>query len=160
MQRHVIPILGMVLLTLGSASLVVAQTSDSAAVMLETAKSMEVIDGNLAAAIEQYEAIVSRYPDRRPIAAEALLRMGGGYEKLGQARAREVYERLVRDYADQAEPVATARARLAALAVEPTPPSPASPHGVAVGRSQGRLPRGQRLTGRQPGDLRRLGGRR
>ena len=125
MQRHVIPILGMVLLTLGSASLVVAQTSDSAAVMLETAKSMEVIDGNLAAAIEQYEAIVSRYLDRRPIAAEALLRMGGGYEKLGQARAREVYERLVRDYADQAEPVATARARLAALAVEPTPPSPA-----------------------------------
>ena len=120
MRRHVISLLAVVLLA--TASLLVAQTPDSAAIMLETGKNLEVIEGNLDAAIEQYAAVVSRYPDRRPIAAEALLRMGRGYEKLGQARAREVYEQLVRDYADQTHFVADARERLARL--EDAPPSP------------------------------------
>ena len=45
--------------------------------------------------------------------AQALLRMGSAYEKLGQVGdAREEYERLVRDYPGQAEAVAAAQARL------------------------------------------------
>ena len=122
MRRHVIPLLGMVLLAFGSASFLVAQTPDSAEIMLEAARQMELIDGDLEAAIAQYEAIVSAHSDQRAIVAEALLRMGDGYEKLGQAGAREVYEQLVRDYADQAEPVAAARARLEGLEV--AAPSP------------------------------------
>ena len=122
MRRHVISLLAVVLLAFGSASFLVAQTPDSAEIMFEAARRMELIDGDLDAAIEQYAEIVSRYPGRRAIAAEALLRMGSGYEKLGQARAREVYERLVRDYADQTRIVADARDRLARL--EDAAPAP------------------------------------
>ena len=123
MRRHVIPLLGEVLLTLGSASLLIAQTPDSAEIMFEAARQMELIDGDLDAAIEQYRAIVSTHPDRRAIVAEALLRMGSGYEKLGQARAREVYERLVREYPDQTTVLVLAREGLSRLTVESTPPS-------------------------------------
>ena len=116
MRRHMISVLGLlgiVLLASVSASLLVAQTPDSPEVMLEAARQLEVIDGNLEAAIEQYSAIESRYPDRRAIVAQALLRMGSAYEKLGQVGdAREEYERLVREYPGQAEAVAAAQARL------------------------------------------------
>jgi hypothetical protein len=43
------------------------------------------------------------------------VQMGGCYEKLGRAEARKAYERVVRDYADQPETVAQARARLSKL---------------------------------------------
>ena len=121
MRRNVIAFLAVVLLTLGAASLLIAQTPDSADIMFEAARQTELLDGDLEAAIEQYEAIVSRYPGRRAIVAEALLRMGSAYEKLGQARAREEYERLVRDYADQTTVLAQAREGLSRLTVEPAP---------------------------------------
>ena len=125
MRSHVIPLLGVVLLTAGYTSLLVAQTPDAAEIMFEAAKAMELIDGDLEAAIEQYQAIVTRHPDRRAIVAKALLGMASGYEKLGQVRAREVYERLVREYADQATVLALAQEGLSRLTVESTPPSPA-----------------------------------
>ncbi|MEE8200589.1 MAG: hypothetical protein V3R29_05400, partial [Candidatus Acidoferrales bacterium] len=53
--------------------------------------------------------------ENRPAVAKALLQMGQCYEKLGNAEAREAYERVLRDYAEQAEQVGAARARLAAL---------------------------------------------
>ncbi|MCH7749664.1 MAG: tetratricopeptide repeat protein, partial [Acidobacteria bacterium] len=115
MRRHVIPLLGMVLLAFGSASFLVAQTPDSAEIMFEAARQMELIDGDLEAAIEQYAEIVDRHPDRRAIVAQALLRMGSGYDKLGSAEARTIYEQVVNDYADQPEQVTTAKAKLAAM---------------------------------------------
>ena len=124
MRRHVIPLLGVVLLTVGTASLLIAQTPDSAEIMFEAARQMELINGDLEAAIGQYAAIESTYPDRRAIVAHALLRMGSAYEKLGQARARGVYERLVREYADQTMVLTLAREGLSRLTVEPTPASP------------------------------------
>ena len=121
MRRHVMSILGVALL--GCTSLLIAQTPDSAEVMFEAARQMELIDGDLDAAIAQYAATVSRYPSRRTIVAQSLLRMGSGYEKLGQARAREVYEQVVREYADQTEVLALAREGLSRLTVESMPPS-------------------------------------
>ena len=113
MRRQVISLLAVVLLAFVSTSLPRAQTPDSAEHMLEAARQMELIDGDLDAAIEQYEEIVSRHPERRAIVAQALLRMGSAYEKLGQVRsAREEYERLVRHYPDQVEAVAAAQTRL------------------------------------------------
>ena len=128
MRRHMISLLGllgMVLLAFGTASLLVAQTPDSPEIMLEAARQMELIDGDLDAAIVQYAAIVSRHPSQRAIVAQALLRMGSAYEKLGQVRdAREEYERLVRDHAGQTTVLALAREGLSRLTVEPTPASP------------------------------------
>jgi Tol biopolymer transport system component len=89
-----------------------------AEVALQAAIKIETIDGDLKAAIEAYKRIVATYESNRPVAAQALARMGQCYEKLGAAEtqeARKTYERLLRDYADQSEVVALARMRLAAL---------------------------------------------
>jgi Tol biopolymer transport system component len=106
-----------------------AQKSQSADVLLGAALHQEEVEGNLEAAIETYKKLLAEFPGNRPLAAQAQLHLGFCYEKLGEAQAKEArtaYERVVRDYADQAETVAQARARLAALA--------------ALGRGAGSVP--------------------
>lgn len=90
--------------------------------LFQQALVKERAEGNLHGAIDLYERIVQDYPEDHALAAKALVQMGQCYEKLGKAEARKAYERIVRDYADQAEPLQVARARLAAL----TSPSPTS----------------------------------
>jgi Tol biopolymer transport system component len=90
-----------------------------AEVALQAAIKTETIDGDLKSAIEQYKKIAGMPDADRTTIATALLRMGRCYEMLGQAEARAAYERLVRDFADQADIVAQARTRLAALAGPP-----------------------------------------
>jgi Tol biopolymer transport system component len=87
-------------------------------VALQAAIKIETIDGDLKAAIEAYRHVAATYGSDRAVAAKALVRVGQCYEKLGEAQtkeARAAYGRVVRDYADQAEIVAQARVRLAAL---------------------------------------------
>lgn len=93
-----------------------AQKAQSAEVLLGEAFHQEEVEGNFEAAIETCKKILTGYPDNRPIAAKALLQMGRCYEKLGRDSARDAYERLIRDYADQSDQARLARARLAALA--------------------------------------------
>jgi len=89
---------------------------DRAEVALQAALKKEAVDGDLKGAIELYKKVAAS--TNRAAAAKALLRMGHCHEKLGDAEAgeaRKAYQRLVRDFADQAEIVAQARVRLAAL---------------------------------------------
>jgi len=86
---------------------------DRAEVALQAALKKEAVDGDLKGAIELYKKLAQSA--NRAVAAQALLRMGQCHEKLGNAEARTAYQRLVRDFADQAEIVAQARVRLAAL---------------------------------------------
>ncbi len=92
-----------------------AQTQDKAEVALKAAMDKEIVDGDLKAAIEQYNKILAQKSTPRPVAARALYQLGQCQEKLGQTEARKAYERLVKDYGDQAEMVARARVRLAAM---------------------------------------------
>ena len=92
------------------------QQKDQAEVDLQAAIRMETVEGNLKGAIEQYKKIAALPGAGRATVATALLRMGQCHEKLGNTEARAAYERLVRDYADQAGVAAEARSRLAALA--------------------------------------------
>jgi Tol biopolymer transport system component len=93
-----------------------AAQSGPAETMLEAARKLEVVDGDVRKAAAAYQAVVERFPDRSAIAAEALLRLGGAHEKLGEvAQARAAYERLVRAHGEQTEQVSAARGRLAAL---------------------------------------------
>ena len=92
-----------------------AQQTNSAKVMFEAAKKKEVVDGDLNGAIQQYKEIVSKFKNDRAIVADALIRMAESYQKRGDAQAVKVYERLVQEFGDQKEAVATARQRLAAL---------------------------------------------
>lgn len=92
------------------------EAPDKAEVALRAAMEKESVAGDLKAAIEEYRKIATSYAkSNRAIAARALLRMGQCYEKLGDAEARKAYERLVMEFADQAEPARAARERLAAL---------------------------------------------
>ncbi len=78
----------------------------------------ERAEGNLHEAIDLYEQIARDFPDDHALAAKALVQMGQCYEKLGKAEAKKAYQRVIRDYADQAEPLQVARSRLAALTTE------------------------------------------
>jgi Tol biopolymer transport system component len=95
--------------------LAAAQKNDQPELLLQNAIQTEMVDGNLKAAIEQYNKILAQKATPRPVAARALFQLGQCQEKLGQAEARKAYERLVKDYGDQAEIVAQARVRLAVL---------------------------------------------
>ena len=86
--------------------------------LFEKALYVEEGQGDLSKAIAIYQDILKRFPGNREVAAKAQLHLGFCYEKSGLKQAQEAraaYERVVRDYADQAEIVAQARVRLAVL---------------------------------------------
>ena len=81
-----------------------------ARVLFEAARKAEIVDGDLKVAIEQYKKVVAS--GNRALAAQALVRMAESYQKLGDGEAKTTYERVVREFGDQREAVAVARARL------------------------------------------------
>jgi Tol biopolymer transport system component len=78
--------------------------------LFKAAMNTEMVDGDLRAAIEQYKKVAAG--SDRALASQALLRMAECYQKLGDPQAQVVYERVVRDFADQESSVAAARLRL------------------------------------------------
>jgi len=110
---------GLICAALFAGSLANQAKDNKAEVALQAAIKTETVDGNLKGAIEQYQKIAAQPGAGRATVATALLRMGQCYEKLGDAQAKEAraaYERVVREFGDQAGIVAQARTRLAALA--------------------------------------------
>ena len=94
-----------------AAALVFAQASPD--MELKAAMHQEQVLGDLQGAIAAYRKISERYPNNRVIVARALVQMAQCYEKLGDAQARNIYERVVREFGDQREQAAIASARLA-----------------------------------------------
>jgi len=81
---------------------------------LEAAIHAEMVVGNLALAMQQYEALLSEPGVSRAVAARARLQMAQCYEKLGQRKeAYNSYRRLTTDFSEQSEIVAQARLKLA-----------------------------------------------
>jgi hypothetical protein len=99
------------ILVLVLASSALAQAPEA---MLRAAMDKESVDGDLKAAIEQYKKIVSSKGANREVVAKALVRLGACYERQGDAEARKAYERVVREFGEQADSVRQAQARLAA----------------------------------------------
>ena len=100
-----------------AAGLAAAAAGDGEA-LFEQALRKERVDGDLKGALEIYQRIVKESAADRPLAARALVQLGKGQEKLGRAEARAAYERVLTDYADQADAVTEARQRLGRLAGE------------------------------------------
>jgi Tol biopolymer transport system component len=92
-----------------------ARQSRPAEALLGAALHQEEVEGNLEAAIETYKKFLAEYAGNRPLAAQASLRVGRCYEKLGLAEARKAYQRIVSEYAEQRDTATAARARLAGL---------------------------------------------
>jgi Tol biopolymer transport system component len=98
-----------------TAQLATAQKNDRAEVLLQAAQHKQLVEGDLKGAIKIYDQIVANHGNNRAVTAKALIQKGRCYEKMGSAEARKAYDRVVRDYADQREMVAEARARLSTL---------------------------------------------
>ena len=80
--------------------------------LFQQALSKEQAEGKLNDAIVIYQRIVKEFAGDRALAAKALLRLGEAYQKLGDKQAQAAFERVVRDYGDQKDAAALARARL------------------------------------------------
>jgi len=104
-----------VLAALLTASSAIAQKDDQAEVLMQAAHQKQLVEGQLEEAIQLYKRIVQEHSGNHAVAAKALLEMGQCYEKLGNTEARKAYEHVLRDYADQNQAAAQARARLAVL---------------------------------------------
>ncbi len=85
----------------------------------------EEVQGDLKKALSLYDRIVQQYAEDRAIAANAWLRIGFCYEKLGQEReSHDAYQKIIRDYPDQREAWAIARNKLAQIRSKPKPIDP------------------------------------
>ena len=93
--------------------------AQSAQDLFQKALAAERADGNLQRAVELYEQIVKQFEKTdRAMVARALVHLGQAYERLGSAEAKKRYERVTREFSDQAEPVRMARMRLSALRLD------------------------------------------
>ena len=92
-----------------------AQSTVQSDRQFQAALQKEMVDGDLKGAIAAYGAIASRQGVGRDLAAQALLRMAGCHQKLGDAEAQGIYQRIVRDFPEQADAVALALASAACL---------------------------------------------
>jgi Tol biopolymer transport system component len=88
------------------------QNAADAEKRLARAHHKATVDGDLKAAISEYEQIVVNAGTDRALAAQALLGMADCYQKLGNQEAQRIFERVVREFADQPNAVALARTRL------------------------------------------------
>src|SRR5262249_14243055 len=93
--------------------------AQSTEALLRAGMDKEMVQGDLKGAIELYRKTFSEARNDRSIAAKALIRMAECYQKLGDTESRKIYEQVVRDFADQSEPVAQARVRLATWSRQP-----------------------------------------
>ncbi len=98
------------------------QKSDQGEVLLQKAIHKETVEGKLEEAIQIYKEVYTTSKNNRALAAKALVQMGQCYEKLGNAEARNAYEQVIKEFADQGEQVQAARTKLAALAAPEAKP--------------------------------------
>jgi len=89
---------------------VMAQTNPEE--LLESGVYMEEVEGELQSAIEIFEQIIAEHSQNRPVVARALLHLGSSYEKLGNLKAEDAYQRLIEEFGDQPTMVSEARMRL------------------------------------------------
>lgn len=98
----------------------------------------EEVNQNVGKAIQAYQAIVARYDEDRKAAGNALYRLAECYRKTGKReQAIAAYQRVTREFADQAAIAEPSRQQLAALGVaEPREvrPDRASTTGVRAPR--------------------------
>lgn len=78
----------------------------------------EEANHNLPAAIRTYQSVIDRFDTDRKLAATAIFRLGECYRKQGSTNeANAQYQRILREFADQAPVVALSRQNLAATGI-------------------------------------------
>lgn len=100
-----------------------ALEAETGAELFQKAVTQERAAGNLDEAIKLYQRVAREFASDRALAAKALVQAARCYEKLGKDNSLKIYEQVTREFGDQREPAATARERLALLAVAAKPKS-------------------------------------
>ena len=113
-QRRLCSLLCLMFAILGTVT-AVPQKPGTADTLMGAALHQEEVEGKIEEAISTYRKVLAVPGVSRTLAARAQLRIGICHERLGKAGAREAYEAVLRDYADQSEFSREARRRLAAL---------------------------------------------
>ena len=140
MKRATIPFLTAVLLLGLLASTVHAK---SAAELLREGLYAEEVEGNLDTAIGIYQQIILDTTAPKNLVAQALYRQGMCFmKKKDEAKAREVFQKLVTDYTDQTEVVEKAKPVLEGLG-NADPASLMPPETIAVRRDRQPRPAGR-----------------
>jgi len=78
----------------------------------QLALQKEIGEGNLEEAIQLYSQVVSDADAERKIRANAQLHVGICYEKLGEKKAKDAYQNVLKNFADQKDVVDEARERI------------------------------------------------
>lgn len=112
-RRTSVIALGLLLAALMRPVAIPAQSK--AEVALQAAIETDTVQRDCRKAIKEYQKLASE-KDRR-VAVTALMHMAGCHRRLGDAEAGRIYERVVKEFQDQPDAVADARARLHAMAV-------------------------------------------
>ena len=87
--------------------------------LFEQARMLDEGNQSLTEAIALYRQVATLSTDQRKLAAEAQLRVGLLYERLGQtAEAQRAFAAVVNEYTDQTEAVRQAQSRMAAARVD------------------------------------------
>lgn len=118
LRQVVTTALALALSLVGPAKGLSQQTAEE---LYQAALYQEEVQGDLQRAIAIYQRILKEHPQSRAMDAQAQLHIGLCYEALGQTEAQRAYQSVIEDYADQADVVAQARTRLAALAPSAVP---------------------------------------
>ena len=108
-------ILTAVSLILALSLIAAQQVGEPPAVLLERAIQLETVDGDLRAAIELYQRIISQNGNNRAVAAKAFLHLGLCHLKLGNKEAQSAFQKVIDDYSDQSETAKQAREQLSML---------------------------------------------
>ena len=127
MTRAILPLIMVISLAARAAGL------ETALELYQRALVQEQAAGNLPEAIQLYRQAAREAGSDRGLAARALIRAAGSYEKLGQPAASELYTEIMRTYPEQREEVALAQSRLAAL--KRAPPQSARTNSARAGRT-------------------------
>lgn len=101
------------IVAIGFAAALVAATVEQ---QIEQAVYREIVLGDLVGASAQYRRLLAASSLPRPVAARALFHLGHCLERTGRRNeARDAYLRITREYFDQADAAAKARAELAEM---------------------------------------------
>ncbi|MFC2167049.1 tetratricopeptide repeat protein [Acidobacteriota bacterium] len=87
-------------------------------VLLRSAIEKEEVDGDLQGAIDLYQQIIEKFSDNQATAAQAQLRIGLCYEKLGQKSvllAKDAFQKVINNYPSQSDEVRIAKEKLSRL---------------------------------------------
>ncbi len=90
-------------------------SQQSAEDLYQAALLKKEAEGDLSGAIKIFQDILTKFPDKRDVAAKAQLQIGVCHEKLGTAEAEKAFQKVIDNYPEQSEAVGEAKEKLSLL---------------------------------------------